>query len=350
MAVGIATFGPGTTSGIPISGTLGGGSLNLGVSGGYQNTAPTSTQYQGGNFAPTPSPQVLGDNTSAGSYGSTAAAPANGTGAGNVADIAAYQDQINSLNQLLGNEDNIAASGTRSINTGFDNSINQLTGQLQSNQTKLGHQRDDTTTNYGRNIDQINNNARAGYNSLMALLGGSGSAADILAPLAVSQQANSQRGASANAFAQNQKAIDDAVAAAQQNYNNQRKTVEGQKNDQLSKLLSSIDQQKIAYQQQLAAAQNQLNIAQGGNYQTPTANNNAISALIADQNNLANQYAQPSFSVQDYVAPDAQLAGYQANAAQLSGLNNQPDTSTDDTTSALAALLKQNQNTNAYNI
>lgn len=60
MATGIATFGPGTTSGIPISGTLGGGTLDLGVAGGYQDTAPTSDQYLNGQFA---QPQVEGAST-----------------------------------------------------------------------------------------------------------------------------------------------------------------------------------------------------------------------------------------------------------------------------------------------
>jgi hypothetical protein len=290
-----------------------------------------------------------------GAYSGTYSGGANGTraasGAGSTADIAAYQDQINSLNQLLGNADITQRNGQNSIEQGYNNSVAQLEGNHQSVLNQFDTQKSNTTNDYAKNVDRINANARQGFNSLQALLQGTGSAGNVLAPFAVSQQANSQRGASSDAFARNLQAVDQGVLAAQQNYNNQKKTLEGQKNDQLSKLLSSIDQQKIQYQQQLAAANNQLNIARGGNYATPTANNDAIAALIANQNGLAQQFTQPNFTVSDYVAPQTDLAQYQAQAAQIGGLNNDPSTTPqDDTASALAALLKQQQqgSTNAY--
>ncbi len=297
------------------------------------------------------SPKVLDANTSnpyTGGYGS-ASGGGGSSNAGSVADIAAYQDQINSLNQLLGNADVIQGNKTAAINQGFDNSLNQLTGNNQNVLNQYATQRTNTTNDYAKNNERINANARNGYNSLQRLLGGTGSAGDVLAPFAVSQQANSQRGQAADAFAKNLQGIDQGVAAANQNFNNQKKTLEGQRNSSLADLISSIDQQKIQYQQQLASAQNQLNIARGGSYATPTANNNAIAALIADQNSLGNRFAQPNFSVQDYVAPQLDLAAYQAEAAKLAGGNNDASTSPeDDTAAALAALLKQNQNNSAY--
>jgi hypothetical protein len=189
----------------------------------------------------------------------------------------------------------------------------------------------------------------------MQLLGGTGSAGNVLAPFAVSVQANQQRQGSSDAFAKNEQAIQDAIAAANQNYNNQKKSLEGQKNTQLQNLLSSINQQKIGYQQQIAADQNQLNLAKGGGYQTPTVSNDVIQQLLAQQQQSAQQYAQPTFSVQDYVAPQTNLASYQSQAAQLAqDSNGSGNTATDtgglDPTGALAALLKQtdNTNTNAY--
>lgn len=338
------TFGPYVppTNGIQLSGSL-------------QPNAPApapalNPTYDSGNiYQPSGSTGVLGAETTKAPGGAVAGTGGAAASAGSAADVATYQDQINQLHQLLGNTDVIQQNKTNSINQNFDNSLNQLTGNNQNVLNQYNTQKTNTQNDYSKNIDHINSNARQGFNSLQALLGGTGSAGNVLAPFAVSQQANQQRGVSADAFAKNLQGIDQGVAAAQQNYTNQRKSLEGQKNSSLQDLLSSIDQQKIAYQQQLAQAQNQLRIAQGGSYATPTANNNAIADLIAQQNNLPSQLPTPNFSVQDYVAPQLDLAQYQAQAANLAGSNNDPSTSpADDSASALAALLKQNQATNAY--
>lgn len=327
------TPGSGTSSLTNVGRTLYSGGANGG--GGAAQGDPAATASTANS---------LGVGTNGGTAANTAASPYAGDSgsAGSAADIAAYQDQISSLNQLLGQADITQNNGVNSINQGYGNSLAQLQGNNTNVMNQYDTQKTNTTNDYSKAIGQINSNARSGYNSLQALLGGSGSAADVLAPFAVSQQANSQRGSSADAYAKNLQAVQQGIDAANLNFTNQKKTLDGQKNDQLSKLLSSIDQQKIQYQQQLGAANNQLNVAKGGSYATPTANNNAITQLLQQQQGLASQYAQPTFTTQDYVAPTTDLAQYQAQAAQLAGSNNDPSTSaSDDTASALAQLLKQ---------
>lgn len=304
--------------------------------------ATTATNAAAQNSTPAPTTTNT-TNTNSGVYTGGATDP---TTAGN---IAAYQDQINSINQLLSQANVNQTNGTNAINTGYNNSVAQLQGNNQNVLNGYNTQQGNTTSDYANALNTIDSNARTGYNSLEQLLGGTGSAGNVLAPFAVSNEANTQRGASSTAYAQNLQAIQDGIDAANQNYNNQKKTLDGQQQTQLQSLLSSIAQQKIGYQQQLGADQNQINIAKGGSYATPVANNNAISGLLAQQSQVP---AAPTFSVSDYTAPTTNLAGYQSQASQIASGSNTPsstDTSSTDPATALTALLKQTQATNAYN-
>lgn len=309
----------------------------------YQGAAnPTQANTSAGNNVVNPSAAQPNTNVNSGVYSG-----ANSSAQANAANIAAYQDQMNSLNQLLSNADVNQSSGQNAINTGYQNAQAQLQGNQNNVLQGYGQQQTQTTQDYNKALNTINSNARNGYNSLEALLGGTGSAGDILAPFAVSSAANQQRGSSSDAYAQNLNNIQQGVNTANLNFTNQGNTLLGQKNTQLQNLLDSINQQKIQYQQQLAADQNQINIANGGSYQTPTAVNNNISDLIAQQQQAQQQYAQPQFTVQDYTAPQTDLSAYQAQAASLAN-NGSTDTSATDPTGALTNLLKQTQNTNAY--
>ena len=309
---------------------------------GNANPVNNNSQAASGNNVTSGAAQPNTDVNS-GVYSGTDAASAQA----NAANIAAYQDQMNALNQLLSNADINQSSGQNAINTGYQNAQAQLQGNQNNVLQGYDQQKTQTTQDYNQALNTINANARNGYNSLEALLGGSGSAGDILAPFAVSNAANQQRGSSSNAFAQNLNNIQQGVNTANLNFTNQGNTLLGQKNTQLQNLLDSINQQKIQYQQQLAADQNQMNIAKGGTYQTPTAVNDNISQLLAQQQQAQQQYAQPQFTVQDYTAPQTDLAAYQAQAAALAN-NGSQDTSGTDPTGALTNLLKQTQNTNAY--
>lgn len=324
--------------GMTVKNNIASGSVNYQGNPNPVNSAPQAAS--GNNVTSTAQPNT---NVNSGVYSGAGSA----TAAANAANIAAYQDQMSALNQLLQNADINLQGGQNSINTGYNNAQAQLQGNNANVLQGYDQQKTNTTQDYNKALNTINANARNGYNSLEALLGGTGSAGDILAPFAVSTAANTQRGSSSDAFAQNLQNIQQGVDAANMNFKNQSNTLLGQKNTQLQNLLDSINQQKIQYQQQLAADQNQINIANGGSYQVPTANNDAINQMLAQQQAAAQQYAQPQFTVQDYTAPQTNLADYQAQAAALAG-NGSADTSASDPTVALTNLLKSTQNTNQY--
>jgi hypothetical protein len=338
MAAATFSLAP-SGGGIPIqggSGSIQGG--NIPVNTTSANATISVPSSKSSSSAPAAQPN---SNVNSGIYSGS------GSDTTTAQNVAAYQDQINALNQLLSNANVNQTNGTNAINTGYNNAEAQLEGNNANVLAGYGTQKTQTTGNYSSALNTINSNARNGYNSLESLLGGSGSAGDILAPFAVSNAANTQRGASSQAYAQNLQAIQDGINAANLNFNNQKQTLVGQKNTQLQNLLDSIAQQKIQYQQQLGADQNQIRIAQGGSYQTPVAANNAITALIQQQQGDAANFAQPSFTVQDYTAPTTNLAGYQSEAAALAG-NGSADTSQSDPSAALGSLLKFTASTNQY--
>lgn len=274
----------------------------------------------------------------------------NGDPTGNAANVAAYQDNLSSLQQLLADADTSRTSGTNNLDRSYQNSLNRL--QNSQNQALQGYetQRGDTTNDYQKTLGRINDQARTGYNSLQALLGGTGSAGDVLAPFAVSQQASKQRGVSSDSFAHNLRDIDTATTQTNQGFDDSRNDLLGQHNGKLQELLNSIDTQKKNYLAQIGATKNQLNIAKGGGYTTPTDINNQISALQREQAGLSDKYAEPTYNVRDVNVAAPNLAQYQAQAASIAnGDNTQLDTSADDQTSALAQLLKlKNLNQPSY--
>lgn len=271
----------------------------------------------------------------------TGGGAASGTGSGNVADIATYTDNISALNGLLGQSDVNRQQGETGINNSFNRSNAQLNDQQTGTENKFKNQQTDTTKGYNSNLSTIDNQARNGYQSLQALLGGSGSAGDILAPMAVANDTGSKTNTARDSFAHNLQELDTARTDSRKQYKTAQDDLLGQKNSKLQSLIQSIDQQKQNYLGQIGAQENQLRIAQGGNYETPTAQNAAIAQLQSEQNGLADQYKQPAFTPQNVNVSAPNLSQYSAQAAQIGGLSNQNQGSAPtDAAAALQALLK----------
>lgn len=322
--------------------SLGAGPLDGTTQQSGTGIAGTTLQSGGTGYAGTPSiPDQYGNYTP---YGTAA----TGTGTGNTADIAAYQDQINSLNGLLGRADTSLQNGTNSINRNFGNGQLRLQDQLNGQNQKYDQQQGMNDKGYQGNLNTINSQARNGYNSLQALLGGTGSAGEILAPAAVSQDAGAKTQNASDSYAQNLQALGLARKDAKQQYDSSFNDLQSQKNSKLSSLINSIDNQKIAYQQQIGQANNALNIARGGNYQTPTAQNDAIAALMAQQDGLDTQFADPTYQMQNITGQDPTLASYQAKAAQVGSNSNQPVSSGTDPAAAFLAMIQKQQQNNQY--
>ena len=265
-------------------------------------------------------------------------------------NIAGYTDQLSGLNRLLGRQDYNQQQGTNNINQSFDRSNAQLTDQNAGQNQAYDRQQKDTTTGFQDNLNTINSQARNGYQGLQALLGGSGSAGEVLAPLAVSDVAGSQTNKANMGFGKNLENLQVARTDAATKYKSAQDDLLGQKNTKLQSLINSIDQQKQAYQEQIGQTQNQLNIANGGSYQTPTVQNDAIAQLQAQQDGLAAQYAQPAFTPQhaNYQAPNMQ--GYTAQAAQIGSQSNTPINSGDPAAAMQLMLQQQAKKTNNNNL
>jgi hypothetical protein len=320
----------------------------------FDSIAPAQNNMAGAQAAYNASPayDTAANNTAnsllSGAYqgggAGTGGAGGAAASAGSQADIATYTDNIAALNGLLGQADTNRAQGEQGINQSFNTSNARLADQQAGTMQNYDNQQTDTTKGYQNNLNTIDNQARSGYQSLQALLGGSGSAGEVLAPLAVSNQAGTQTNAARDGLATNLQSITNARKDAQNQYTNAQNDLLGQKNSKLSALISSIDQQKQNYLSQIGQQQNQLNIARGGSYATPTAQNVAIQQLQNEQNNLINQYQQPGFTPLNVNVQAPNLNPYIAQAAQIGGLSNAPQGSAPtDPSVALQALIKAQQ-------
>lgn len=291
---------------------------------------------------PTPGSGIYdgsGTGTTATGSGSTAA------NAGSQADIATYTDNIGSLRGLLDQSDINRSQGEKGINDSYTTSNARLADQQAGVTNHFNTQETDANKGYQGNLNTIDNQARTGFQSLQSLLGGNGSASEILAPLAVSREAGTQTNNARDNFAGNLSALATARKDAADKFKNAQDDLTGQKNSKLQSLISSIDQQKQNYLSQIAQQENQLRIAQGGSYQTPTAQNADIAALQAEQNGLAEQYKAPAFTPQNVNVQAPNLNQYIAQAAQIGGGSNQPQGSApQDPTLALQALLAKDPN------
>jgi hypothetical protein len=350
MALSVGTAAPAGNIGQP---TQGGGPniTSVGVAPYPGNiNVPSSDNWQ-------PTSQLLAGSAEAANAAQNALAQlaqtnaintqGGGSSTGNPSNAAYYQGQIDSGNQALGALDGQKANQQRGIDTNAANSMAELQGKYNNDVNKYATDKTTAQNDFTKNISNIDNQARNGYNSLQALLGGTGSAGNILAPYAVSTQANQQRSNGQDTFAKNLQGIDIASQAAQQNFNNSKKSLDGQHQSAIDALLQSINDKKIAYQQQIGQATSQLGIAKGGSYAAPTAQNNAIQQLMEQNQAQANAYQTPTFSVSDYTAPTTNLSQYKPQAAQLAAPSSNSVPTGQDTT-ALTALQKLDTNNNAY--
>ena len=274
----------------------------------------------------------------------------SGSGAGSASDVAYYTDQINALQGLLGAADTQQNTGTNAINTAINNNLSRLNQQQSNTLSGYATQRQDTTGDYQNARNQIADNSRSTYNSLQRLLGqqGSGvsSAAQVLAPYAVSRDSTKKGTQASQGFAKNLRDIDTAQTQAVQSYDNARQDLDSQKNQKLQALLGSINAQKQNYLSQIGTFENQKRIAAGGKYATPTAQNSQIAALQAQLNGLGSQYADPTFNVQEVKAAAPNLGQYEAQAAAL-GDGSNAGVPVDDA-SYLPSLVKLLQDQDQY--
>jgi hypothetical protein len=302
----IATFGPGSQTGIPISGSFGGGSGTALQNGSTPSNASSATpNLFGVNI---PNPEVLGASTNQG-------VQAGGGGGGGLSLAAQYAQQyapqIGSIDAQTGLLRSTLEGADTQLNQGLSNLQNQYQFQKTSATTNhnnavtdFNNTEQNDNLNHGQAIDQVGTKARTLANSVRQMIGnasGSGSSAyQIAAPGAVQRQADLQSQDINNNFGQNMHALATSRQLEDQAYegdtgilaqlqdklvqgqNGLRTGIEGQK-QQINGQLADLAAQRAAYlggNAQAAAAPYQANIAQeqqaikdiAANYQSPFAN------------------------------------------------------------------------------
>lgn len=150
-------------------------------------------------------------------------------------------DQVNALNSQLSQTDRLLASlgvardsGLANINNEYGKSVGRAQeGQAQFNRD-LNVRRQDNQTNKTNSLNRINTDAENKFNSVMRMLGikGSGvsSAAQMVAPHLVAQNASNQRADQFDTFGRNQRSIDTAATDSELKYKNLFEDLLGQRN------------------------------------------------------------------------------------------------------------------------
>jgi len=254
MSVGIATFGSGTTSGIPISGSLGPSTQTIQTTAPtsyYQDSAPTSDQY--GTLLPTydSSGQVLGDST--GSTSLTADQIAAQQAA--QAETQRLADGTALFNTQLGVIDSSASNAGTQSSGDLKNSILDYIDSLAANQTGRNNQQVDNYLAKQQGAQSITDMVGQGIRSGGVMLNnknaGDSSAAGALAN-AYGQIGRGQLSSVGNQFAQAQNKIKQGHDADAVALGNKLRDLPQVQSDVVNSIVNDAQQKLGALDQQMA--------------------------------------------------------------------------------------------------
>lgn len=184
-------------------------------------------------------------------------------------------DQVNALNSQLSQTDRLLASlgvardsGLANINNEYGKSVGRAQeGQAQFNRD-LNVRRQDNQTNKTNSLNRINTDAENKFNSVMRMLGikGSGvsSAAQMVAPHLVAQNASNQRADQFDTFGRNQRSIDTAATDSELKYKNLFEDLLGQRNTNENDFRQKMVNQENELYGTRANTQAKLAAANGG--------------------------------------------------------------------------------------
>lgn len=286
MAGAVATFGPGVNAGIPISGSLGGGSLPISASNPVsapnivQNSAPTSSQYAGGTLG---SP-VLGAST-------TNSTPATTTSTGPSAAQTEYDSQYAADQAAI--QSGIGTSAGDYKQSILDAANSNKNAQLGINQQGIQNELSRDQGLQGVS-DMVGNGIQGGGVQIDDAGAGTSSAGEALARDygIVGRQAASQVG---NQYAQGQNTVNTNQTELNNNEGVQASDLSQKKADTINNIVSSANQ-SLQYLDSLAASADITDLP-SIQQQIATVKAQATSALSAYDSELGGvnttQEAQP---------------------------------------------------------
>ena len=204
----------------------------------------------------------------------------NGSGSGSGRNASGYYgnytpDQVNALNSQLSQTDNLLTTlgvardaGLKSI----DREYGQSVGRAQEDQARfnrdLNVRRQDNQNNKTNSLNRINTDAENKFNSVMRMLGirgaGVSSAAQMVAPHLVAQNASNQRADQFDTFGRNMGAVDRAQTDSDLKYKNLFEDLLGQRNTKENHFRQKMVNQENELYGTRADIQAKLAAANGG--------------------------------------------------------------------------------------
>ena len=214
------------------------------------------------NNAPNPSPASTGGGGS--SYDPYAAERARQR----ADEIAAYREAENDARNALGRIGRQREIGLSNINQNYAEQLNQIENDYTQSKGAYDLNTQETIANNRAARERIAEEAGQKADSLrkMFAAGGAGdsSAAQIVAPYAVSLDASKQSSQQQDEYARNRRALDMEFANFSNAYNQNKRKLESEKQNQINALEQNIENTKMSLNNQIREAQQKAHTASGG--------------------------------------------------------------------------------------
>ena len=183
-------------------------------------------------------------------------------------EIAAYREAENDARNALGRIGRQREIGLSNINQNYAEQLNQIENDYTQSKGAYGLNTQETIANNRAARERIAEEAGQKADSLrkMFAAGGAGdsSAAQIVAPYAVSLDASKQSSQQQDEYARNRRALDMEFANFSNAYNQNKRKLESEKQNQINAIEQNIENTKMSLNNQIREAQQKAHTASGG--------------------------------------------------------------------------------------
>lgn len=237
---------------------------------------------------------------------------------------AAYDDQINAINRLLGYTDQQRNSGLESLRAGLDDQTKTLNARKARTMAGYDQQGMENAQDKERGVSEVDNFANSSYRNLQRLLqggnAGNSSVGRELMPYLVSKAAGTRRQGVFETAGQNDQAIATARDDADYEYGQSAQDLENQRKSQEKSFLESI----YGKQNELTSQRKDLEIkramANGQGYAAARSAGDASQASINDRmDQLASLFGQykPTYNARSMSLKTPELSKFTVDKAAL---------------------------------
>ena len=242
-------------------------------------------------------------------------------------------DQVNALNSQLSQTDNLPTTlgvardaGLRNIDREYGQSVGRAKESQAQFNRDLNVRRQDNQNNRTNSLNRINTDAENKFNSVMRMLGirgaGVSSAAQMVAPHLVAQNASNQRADQFDTFGRNMGAVDRAQTDSDLKYKNLLEDLLGQRNTKENDFRQDMVNQENDLYSTRANLAAQIDAARGGT--GATAYQDLNPRLAANQitlNDLISASVAPQYNVKAVDTQAPNLEQYTADPLAVNDPN-----------------------------